>query len=51
MKRYNQKWVLEIEKDIEKLISRISYCKKNKIATSIAFLGNVISGLKFVSLK
>jgi hypothetical protein len=45
MKRYKQKWVLEIEKDINKLISRISYCKNNKISTSIAFLGNVVTGL------
>lgn len=47
MKRYKQKWVLEIEKDIDKLISRISFCKKNNISTSIAFLGNVVSGFLF----
>lgn len=43
MKRHKQNWVLEIERDINKLIDRISFCKKNKIATSIAFLGNVVT--------
>lgn len=42
LKRYNQGWVKEIEKDIGKLLKRIAECKKKKIGTSIAYQGNVI---------
>lgn len=42
LKRYNQGWVQEIEKDLKKLIERIAECKRNKISTSIAYHGNVV---------
>ena len=42
LKRYNQGWVQEIEKDLLKLIERIGECKRNRIGTSIAYFGNVI---------
>lgn len=42
MKRFRQGWVLEVEKDINKLIERISVCKRNKISTSIAYNGNIV---------
>lgn len=42
LKRHKQGWVLEIESDIEKLMKRIAVCKKEKIATSIAYHGNIV---------
>ncbi len=42
LKRHSQGWVLEIERDLNKLIERIKFCRQNKIATSIAYHGNVV---------
>lgn len=42
MKRHKQGWVLEVEKDISKLIERIKVCKRDKISTSIAYHGNIV---------
>lgn len=42
VKRHSQGWVLEIIRDINELMNRIKYCKENKIATSIAFHGNIV---------
>lgn len=46
MKRFRQGWVSEIEKDIKKLIDRIVICKRDKIATSIAYHGNNFQNFK-----
>lgn len=42
-KRHSQGWVNEVETDINKLIDRIRVCKREKIATSIAFQGNIVA--------
>jgi urocanate hydratase len=42
MKRHKQGWVLEVVRDINDLIKRIKECRKKRIATSIAYLGNVV---------
>lgn len=42
MKRHHQGWVLEVIKDVNKLIDRIVKCRKEKIATSIAYHGNIV---------
>ena len=42
LKRFNQGWVQEIERDLQKLIKRIAECKRNRIGTSIAYHGNVV---------
>ena len=43
LKRHSQGWVLEIERNMEKLIARISECKRLKISTSIAYHGNIVA--------
>ncbi|RNA11490.1 urocanate hydratase [Brachionus plicatilis] len=42
MKRHRQGWVLEVIKNIKELINRIAYCKREKVATSIAYHGNIV---------
>ena len=41
-KRYNQGWVDEIYKDLDKLIDRALQAKKDKKAISIAYDGNIV---------
>ena len=43
MKRFTQGWVKEVCKSLDELTKRVIECKKNKIATSIAFHGNIVS--------
>ena len=46
MKRYSQGWVKETCKNLDSLIERVLECRKNSIATSIGFHGNVVSVLE-----
>ncbi|XP_035227164.1 urocanate hydratase-like isoform X2 [Stegodyphus dumicola] len=42
-KRFDQGWVQEIIDDLDTLIARIREAKKNRIATSIGFWGNIVN--------
>ena len=42
LKRHRQGWVLEVEKNLKSLIARIKVCKREKIAASIAYHGNIV---------
>ncbi|KAJ9584024.1 hypothetical protein L9F63_021628 [Diploptera punctata] len=42
-KRHKQGWLQEVEKDLDKLISRIRFARKNKQVVSIGYHGNVVS--------
>jgi urocanate hydratase len=41
-KRHEQKWVMEVEEDLDKLLLRIERAKKEKKPLSLAYLGNVV---------
>jgi urocanate hydratase len=41
-KRLSQGWLLEAEKDLDKLLLRIDKAKRNKEALSIGYIGNVV---------
>jgi urocanate hydratase len=41
-KRHEQGWCQELIYDLTKLIERIRECRKNKITTSIGYVGNVV---------
>jgi urocanate hydratase len=42
LKRHSQGWVIETCSDLDELVKRILECKKQKIATSIAYKGNIV---------
>jgi urocanate hydratase len=41
-KRHEQGWVMEVESDLDKLLSRIDTARKAREALSIGYLGNVV---------
>jgi urocanate hydratase len=41
-KRHKQGWVMEVESDLDKLLSRIERARKGKEALSLGYLGNVV---------
>ncbi len=41
-KRYEQRWVDEVYKDVDELLDRILKAKENKEAVSLAFEGNIV---------
>ena len=42
-KRHKQGWVVEITDDVNELLSMVKLARKNKVATSIGFLGNIVT--------
>ena len=42
MKRFDQGWLVEKVHDLDTLVVRIREAKKDKKATSIGYLGNVV---------
>jgi len=42
-KRHSQGWVMEVERDLDKLLARAKLAKRNKESVSIAYHGNIVA--------